>query len=396
MKKVKILRIIARLNIGGPAIHAVLLSDGLDKNNFETLLVTGSIEDSEGDMSDYAYGKNVRPYLISELRREINFFYDIAALKKIYRIIQNEKPDIIHTHTAKAGTLGRSAGIFYNLLNRDKQIKLIHTFHGHVFLGYFNKIKTKLFIYIERVLSIFTSKIIAVSESIKRDLIGLKIAKEAKIVVVPLGLELDEFLNLPPKNHGNINIGIIGRLVPIKNHRLFLEAARDILRYPLQDKLRFKIIGNGELSDELKAYAGRLGIAERVDFLGWQRNLAQVYADLDIVVLTSINEGTPVSLIEAMAAGRPVVATDAGGVRDLLGDSRGIKADADFEILERGILVKSADAATFAKAVIFILEDYNLRDSLINAAQTYVKAAFIKNRLIRDMEKLYRDILVCA
>lgn len=395
MPKIKILRIIARLNIGGPAIHVILLTEGLNKDRFESPLVCGKISMREGDMSYYAKEKNVRPIFIPQLKREINLLDDIIAFKKIYGIIKTEKPDIIHTHTAKAGTLGRLAGIAYNFLNRNKKIKLIHTFHGHIFDGYFNRFQTKVFIFCEQILAFFTCKIITVSESIKRDLLLLGIGDENKLEVISLGFELERFMGIPLESKPVSNIGIIGRLVPIKNHRLFLEAAVKVIRDNPQLKLGFKIVGDGELRPELESYSRQLNINSKVFFLGWQSNLKAVYSDLGVVALTSINEGTPVSLIEAMASGRVVVATNVGGVEDLLGDEMSgyAKAEVGFKILERGILVNFIDARSFANALTFIIKDAGLRQDIATRARTFIKDKFSNHRLVQEIEDLYMSLI---
>lgn len=401
MGKIKILRIIARLNIGGPAIHAILLTEGLDKVRFDSLLISGSTSKDEGDMFYYAIKKNVKPHFIPELKRELNFFSDIITFRKIYNIIKKEQPDIIHTHTAKAGALGRLAGIIYNLLNfySNKQIKLIHTFHGHIFKGYFSKFKSKIFILTERFLAFFTHRIITISESVKKELVSFHICKENKIIVIPLGFELDRFLSIPSRNDNSVlNIGIVGRLIPIKNHHLFLEAAARVIRNNPPMKLRFKIIGDGQLRQDLEIYTRILNIGTYVEFSGWQKDLVKVYSDLDVVALTSINEGTPVSLIEAMASARAIVATDVGGVRDLLGAEidTGIRPKADFEILERGIIVKSGNAFSFANALSWVLQHNELMKDMGVFARDFVKTRFTKERLIKDIENLYNNLLGCA
>ena len=422
MKKIKVLRIIARLNIGGPAIHTVLLTAGLDKDRFESVLVCGAVGPGEGDMAYYARERGARPIYVPELRRELNPLNDLIAFVKICRIIKAEKPDIIHTHTAKAGALGRVAGVVYNCWRRllrpacggtrNDIAKLIHTFHGHVFEGYFGGLFTRIFIVIERVLACFTTKIVTVSEEVRKELISLGVAKADKIAVVPLGFELEKFLMVPgcgqggdcfvanaPRNDNvvvggdsQVRIGIVGRLAPVKNHRLFLEAIRDCfgLRPRNDDSLKFKIIGDGELRGELEEYARELKIEPWVEFTGWQRDLPAVYSDLDVVCLTSLNEGTPVSLIEAMACARVVVATEVGGVPDLLGEQREIKDG--FVIRERGVSVKPIDRGGFARAVTFVLENEETRKNLSNAAREYVKTVFSKERLIRDMEDLYLEV----
>lgn len=400
MNKIKVLRIIARLNIGGPAMHAVILTEGLDKTHFESLLVCGNIDKNEGDMSYYAAQNNIKPVFIPELKRELNFINDTVAFIKIYKIIKAYRPDIIHTHTAKAGTLGRLAGLLFNLTHyfSSKRIRLVHTFHGHIFEGYFNKLQTYIFILIERFLAIFTLRIITVSESVKKEMVSLRIAGKDKIEVIPLGLEIEKFFDIPMRDNPDFNVGIVGRLVPIKNHRLFLEAASRVIRDNSGLPISFKIIGDGELGGELRDYARRLNIDKQIEFLGWQKDLIKVYADLDIVTLTSLNEGTPVSLIEAMAAARTVVATDVGGVRDLLGSptSKDTRAQAGFEILERGIIVKSADTLGFANALGLILRDSAMRKATGEAARNFVRDRFTKERLIKDMEDLYNHLIPSA
>ncbi len=391
------MRIIARLNIGGPAIHTVILTEGLDKLRFESLLICGSTDKDEGDMFYYAQAKNIKPIFIPELKRQLNLFNDIVALKRIYNIIKIEQPDIIHTHTAKAGALGRFACILYSLLKpfNKKKIRLVHTFHGHIFEGYFNSLQTKIFILIERFLAIFTSRIITVSESVKNQLVDLHIAAGNKIEVISLGLEIDKFFKIPVRDNAALNIGIIGRLVPIKNHRLFLESAAKVITDNPRLRLRFEIIGDGELCKDLKEYSSLLGISGTVEFLGWQKDLVNVYSRLDIVALTSINEGTPVSIIEAMASGRAVVATDVGGIKDLLGleIESGIKPNADFRVLERGILVNSRDPDSFSAALIFILQNNKLRKDMGMSGRDFVMNGFTDKRLINDMENLYFDML---
>jgi len=391
MNKIKVLRIIARLNIGGPAIHVILLASGLDKEKFESLLVCGNVGKSEGDMFYYAQEKDVVPYFIPELGRELSFFDDFRALIKIFLLISKESPDIIHTHTAKAGALGRLAGIVYNFLHLfGKKPRLVHTFHGHVFNGYFNFFKTKIFILIERFLALFTFKIITVSESVRGELVSLHIANFKKIEVIPLGFDLDKFLNLPIRKQDALSIGIVGRLVPIKNHRLFLDSAAQVIKNNPGLSVRFKIIGDGELRSDLENYAKNVGIAGYVDFLGWVKDLHQVYSGLDIVALTSLNEGTPVSIIEAMASERAVVATQVGGVVDLLGGSVSDNSFANsYNILERGIIVKSADFIGLSKALERLIKDQALRNKLSGAARIYAKNKFHKLRLFKDMENLY-------
>jgi glycosyltransferase involved in cell wall biosynthesis len=384
-KKTKILRIIARLNIGGPAIHCILLTEGLNKDNFESILVCGSVDNREADMFYFAEEKGVKPILIGELERNLSFRKDFIVFWKLFNIINNFKPDIIHTHTAKAGTLGRLAGLFYNLTQRIRlrrsYAKLIHTFHGHVFYGYFGNLKSKIFVLIERILSAMTNKIVAVSNEVKVELIEFKIAKKEKIIVIPLGLELRKLLTLPYNNlNSKVRVGIIGRLTAVKNHEMFFRAIKQLFEVGLSTETKFMIIGDGELRDKLEDTAKELGVYKQTEFTGWQKDTFNLYSNLDIVALTSLNEGTPVSLIEAMAAARPVVATNVGGVKDIVND-------------ERGILVEPNDISCLVSALKTLIEDGKLRQVKGQAGRNFVRALFTKERLINDMEKLYTSLI---
>ncbi len=390
---IKIVRIIARLNIGGPARNAVLLTEGfstaleqyssseVEKIKYETVLVCGEAAEAEGDMMYLAQQKGIRPIIIKELAREISWKDDWTAFWKIYKIIRREKPDIIHTHTAKAGTLGRLAGILYG-----KAI-LIHTFHGHVFSGYFSKIKTLFFIWIERFLGLFTDKIITVSENLKKELAEkFKIAPEDKISVIELGFELEDLLKLPEReNRQTINIGIVGRLAPIKNHKMLFKVAKGLAKglspFLGTVPLRYIVIGDGELRGELEKYAEELGMRDRIEFKGWVIDLKAIYEELDIVALVSLNEGTPVSLIEAMAGARPLVATNVGGVKDIVKD--GVS----------GYLVESGNVEEFTKRLLELIRDSEKRMAFGRNGRDIVKNRFSKERLIKDTERLYNNLL---
>ena len=409
-KKIRVLRIIARLNIGGPAINAILLTAGLDKYQFETLLVTGQVGETEGDMSYLSQEKGVSPYLIPELGREINWKDDIFALWKLMKIVRQEKPNIIHTHTAKAGTLGRLAGLIYNLMSPirylygKKPCLLIHTFHGHVFHSYFSPLKSRIIILIERILALFTDRIITVSQSLLEEIVHkYHIAPKTKVVAIPLGLDLPDPL-LTKRLAGNLKrelglpaktrlVGMIGRLVPIKNHELFLTAiARLKDQTDNQSDIKYLIVGDGELRHFLKDKTEEYEIEDRVIFTGWRQDLPTIYADLDLVILSSLNEGLPVALIEAMACGKAVIATDVGGVRDLLLDKGHIPSNLTSNnpfITSRGILIKSGDVAGLCQAIRLIMKDKELREAMGKAGQQFAQQNFSHYRLISDMEELY-------
>lgn len=384
---IKVLRIITRLNIGGPGIHTILLSSALNEKGFyKDILICGKVSESEGDMAYFAKDKGLEPVVIPDLGRDISFKKDIKAFFNLYSIIKKERPDIIHTHTAKAGALGRLAAIFAGV-----PVK-IHTFHGHVFDGYFNPFRARLFILIERFLALFTDKVITVSNIVEDDIVNkLRIAKVAKSAVIPLGFELEKFLHCESqkgvfrKKMGLSDdaslIGIIGRLVPIKNHRMFLDVARIILDKNRKNNIKFLIIGDGELKDFLEGYAKKLNLQNHVIFTGWVEDLASVYADLDIAALTSLNEGTPVSLIEAMASAKPVVATAVGGVRDLITEDK------------NGLLANSNDAEDFSKKLLILLDNNDIRLRFGICGREFVKEKYSKNRLINDIKNLYEECL---
>lgn len=384
-KKLKIIRIIARLNIGGPAIHTVLLSSELNKAGYADILVSGSVGEAEGDMSYLAKAKGLVPVAVPEMGREINLANDIRALFRLYSIIKKERPDIVHTHTAKAGTLGRIAALMAGV-----PIK-VHTFHGHIFDGYFSPLKARIFLLIEKFLAIFSDRLITVSEAVREEIINkLRIAGPDKVIVLPLGLELGKFLNNGGlkgnfrKRIGVDNdvllVGIVGRLVPIKNHKMFLDVARIVRTRSPHLKVKFVVVGDGEMRDELEKRARDMGMEGFVIFTGWIENVEEVYADLDIVALTSINEGTPVSLIEALAAEKAVVATDAGGVRDVVFDGL------------NGVLAKNRDAEDFFTKLIALLNDKERRSTLGGKGRVTVERQFAKERLVGDIESLYRDL----
>ena len=405
-KPIRILRIIARLNIGGPAIQAISLSTELSKDLFKTLLVCGAVGANEGDMSYLARERGVHPRIISELGREISLHNDIKAFLALRRIIKDFGPDIIHTHTAKAGTLGRLAGISINLFRSPRnRIRLVHVFHGHIFHSYFGLLKTFIFIKIERFLARLTDRIIVISPLQQNDICQkYKIAKPEKVRKILLGFDLSRFVTreapnnsirrkyLPHDSHDKLLVGIIGRLTSVKNHRMLLEAVRCLKKEGKDQFFKFLIVGDGELRQDLMHYARELGVEDSIVFTGWQKDMASVYEALDIVILTSLNEGTPVTLIESMAAGRPVVATDVGGVRDLFGvvDEKKSKG---FKQTQNGILVPSRKGEILAKALIFVMKNKEASKKMTENAREFVFNKYSIERLVKDTESLYSELI---
>jgi glycosyltransferase involved in cell wall biosynthesis len=379
-----VLRIIARLNVGGPAIHTLLLTAGLNDEIFRSILVSGRPGEQEGDMSYLARELGVEPTVIPEIGRELSWRDDLIAFRKLVKLIRALRPHIVHTHTAKAGAIGRLAALVAGVPIR------VHTFHGHVFRGYFGPLTSRVYIWIERFLGRFTDCVVAISERQRHDLCNVyRVIPGRRCVVIPLGFDLHHFAASENRRgeirrvlgcpEGRQLIGTVGRLVPIKNHQLFLEMARRIL--DVRDDVGFVIVGDGELRHTLERSAEHLGLSGHVYFLGWRRDLDAVYADLDVVALTSINEGTPVALIEAMAAGRSVVSTDVGGVADVV------------EHEKTGLLVPSGDAAGCARAVLRLLGDPSLRERMGRAGRERVLARYGGQRLVGDVRSLYLELL---
>ncbi len=382
VRKQKVLRIIGRLNVGGPAIHTVLLTDKLDPRRYETILVTGTEGETEGSMRYLAEERGITPFVIPEMGREISFREDLTALWKLIRLIQREKPDIIHTHTAKAGFLGRIAAIC-----TGRRKRLYHTFHGHVFHSYFGERKTRAFIKIEQFLGRRTDRIIAVSDRTRDELLGYEIADAKKIIVVPLGLDLEPFARC--EEHGDafrrelgvssdeILIGIVARLVPVKDIPNFLAAAKLVCtQIP---NARFVIVGDGELRAALEAEARELSLGDCIIFAGYRRDLSRIYAGLDLVVLSSLNEGLPVSLIEAMSCAKVAISTSVGGVPNLLTEG------------ETGFLCPPADSQALADKIVVAISQRDRWAEIGANARQYALSRYNIDRLVMDIERLYAD-----
>lgn len=403
----KILRVIARLNVGGPARHVVWLTEGLKSMGHETVLIAGVVPPGEDDMNYFAEAAGIKPVTIRELSREISP-KDLLAAWKIYRLMLREQPHILHTHTAKAGTVGRIAGLMYRwltpstVIGKRRQCRFVHTFHGHVFHSYYRPAKTKMFLAIERLLARATDCIVVVSEQQRREINeGFRVGRREQFAVIPLGLDLDAFSNWKRRRsparaemdatENDILIGIVGRLTDVKNHEMFLHAAVRVKELigeeNLKTRVRFVLVGDGRLRPSLESKARELGLMEDVTFLGTRHDPENFYAALDIVALTSLNEGTPLTLIEAMANERPVIATAVGGVVDLLGPSIG--GDEGYTICEHGISVPRGDVENFARGLLRLLTDEPLRMRLSIAGKDFVCANYGKARLIRDIANLY-------
>ncbi|MGI8733582.1 MAG: glycosyltransferase [Pyrinomonadaceae bacterium] len=411
----KIVRVIARLNVGGPAKHVVWLTAGLQDRDWESLLVSGSVPPGENDMSYFAANLGVKPILIPEMSREISL-QDARTIWKLYRLFRRERPDVVHTHTAKAGTVGRIAGLLYRwltpatFLGRPRRCSFVHTYHGHIFHGYYGPQKTRVFLLIERLLArLATNRIVVVSEQQRREINEtFAVGRADQFVVIPLGLDLESFVEREKRRQifrdelgiraDEVLVGIVGRLTAIKNHELFLRA---VARFKAEKTLeasapdvKFVVIGDGNLRGGLETMAQALGLDADVIFCGSRKDPENFYAGLDAVALTSNNEGTPLTLIEAMANGVPIIATGVGGVVDLLGEREAIESfdGSKYQICPRGISVPPRDAQAFAAGLKLVIENSRLRSVMGQRGLAFVKRNYSKERLLNDIRALYREL----
>jgi glycosyltransferase involved in cell wall biosynthesis len=380
MKPIRVMNIIARLNVGGPAIHVSLLTANMSTPRYESVLVCGNIEATEGDMMYIAEAKGVKPLLIPELGRSINPLQDLTTLWKVYRLIRQWKPDVVHTHTAKAGFVGRLAARLAGVP------VVVHTFHGHVFHGYFSPRATQVFLILERLTARLSDSIIANTEGLRSELADTyRITSKDHIYISPLAVDLEPFINAPRKQGvfrkaWNIPddaplVGIVGRLVPIKNHKLFIDAASRV--HQQLPNARFAIIGDGETRVEVEKQIEELGLRDAVIFTGWMKDLASVYSDLDVSVISSNNEGVPGSITEALCARCPVVSTAVGGVPEML------------EHGEVGLLVPSGDVEGLAQAIIKAIQN---PPDVEKGREAALRRSGL-NVILQQLDELYTQLL---
>jgi len=365
-------------------MHVVNLTRGLDPETWRTKLVAGTLSESEGDMGYYAEDRGVAVHYLPELGREISLLDDLRALWALYRLFRAERPTVVHTHTAKAGTLGRIAALLAGVP------VLVHTFHGHVLGGgYFSAVKTRFFLEVERQLARASDRLVVLTERQATEMSeSLRVADRRRFSVIPLGLELDAFSSLDRAGAGKrsrdalgigaheLVFGIVGRMVPIKNHELWLHVLA-ALQQAHAGPVRGLVVGAGEREEELKALADRLGIADRVLWLGWRTDLGPLYGAMNVLGLTSHDEGTPVAVIEAMAAGTPVVARDVGGVGEVVAHFAAAR-----------VMPVDATAAEWASAVL----EAALEPTEGPAGRTKGAERFSVERLAADIEALYLEL----
>ncbi len=392
---IKILRILNRFNVGGPTHNATYLTKYLEPK-YTTKLIAGKKLDSEGGSEHMLKEQGVDYLILDDMSRSINIFKDLKTLFKIMKIIRKFKPDIVHTHASKSGALGRLAAILM------KTPIIVHTFHGHVFHSYFGKLKTQIYIFIEKFLAKRSSAIIAISKLQKKELVEkFKICNPSKVSVIPLGFDLKRFQNNVVQNRSifrqefnlsdeELAIGIIGRLTPIKNHSFFIETVNELFK-KTSKRVKVFIIGDGEDNEFLFELCNRLNLSysylpskkidysAKIQFTSWRQDMEIIYAGLDIIALTSLNEGTPVTLIEAQAANKPIVTTNVGGILDVV-------------IEGKTALISSNTVDEFSQKLLNLCEDSELRNKLGMNGYDHVKELFSYERLVYDMQQLYESL----
>ena len=387
-KKIRILRIMHRINIGGPTHHAGYLTKFINDDKFETLLISGKINDDELSGQYILDNMGVDVYYLNNMYRKINIINDIKSYFEIKKIIKEFKPDIVHTHAAKSGALGRLAAINQNVPY------IFHTFHGHVFHSYFSSLKTFFYKLIERYLAKKSTKIIAISKQQKYELSTIhKICNKEHLSIINLGFDLDKF-NLDKEikrsyfrkefklEKDEFAIGIIGRLTSIKNQKMFIEVIKKVITKS-KKKIRAFIVGDGEDLGMLKLHAKKINISNKnLEFTSWRKDMDYVYNGLDIVCLTSLNEGTPVTLIEAQASSKPVVSTNVGGVVDVIVDKKS------------GFIVEKNNVNNFVQKILTLVDNKELRNKFSKFGYNFVTSKFSYKRLVFDIKKLYETNII--
>ena len=384
-RRTRVLRVIARMNIGGPAYHVSLLSGLLDPERYETLLVTGRVGPGEASMEDLARQYGAHVWHMPTLGPEIDVRADAHALRQLTTLTRRFCPEVVHTHTAKAGMIGRVAA--RTALGRRPVV--VHTFHGHVLEGYFGPARSGVYRGLEKGLARLSDALVGVSRATVDDLVRLGVASHDKFRVIPLGLDLADFLAIDPSPGGPVRHEIgasnqdvvllfMGRLAPIKRTDLLVRAVATARRRGAPVQLL--VAGDGTERATVERLAADLGVSSAIRVLGYRRDLTALVRAADIGVLSSDNEGTPVSLIETAAGARPVVATRVGGVPEVVVEGT-------------GILVAPQDHEAFADALVRLAADPEARRRMGTAARSHVARRHTVGRLIDDIDALYSDLL---
>jgi glycosyltransferase involved in cell wall biosynthesis len=384
-ERIRVLRVITRMNIGGPAYHVSILGGRLDAQRFSTLLVHGSEGPGEASFAALARHERCRVEVVDQMQPKVRPVADFKALRQLIGVVRRFRPHIVHTHTAKAGMLGRTAAV----LAGSPRPVLVHTYHGHVLEGFFGRVETRIYREVERGLARVTDRLVGVSQATVDDLVRLRVAEPSRFKVIPLGLDLERFRR--PTNagaafrrdvgvrNGELLLTSVGRLVPTKRVDVLLRA---VARLRATDTpVRLAVVGDGECRADLERLAAELSLQDSVAFVGYRQDVAPVAAAADIAALSSDSEGTPVALIEAAAAGRPAVATAVGGVADIVLHE------------STGLLVPARDDAALAAGLRRLVVDPELRGRMGAAAREHVLPRYSSTRLVRDIETLYEELL---
>jgi glycosyltransferase involved in cell wall biosynthesis len=377
---IRIVFIISRLSVGSPAMHAALLTQRFGPPGYEGTLMCGEVETDGGDMAYFAEAHHVKPVYVRGMAGSLNPFSNVLVIWRLYRLLRQIKPDVVHTHMARAGFVGRVSAWLAGVP------VIVHTFHGVAFSDQHNSISTRLFIFLERIAASMSDTIITLTQSLRHELAETYgVARQARMTILPLGLDLESFTHIIRKQ-GDFRkqwqipadaplIGIVGRLAPIKNHDLFLQAAA-LVKAQVPDA-HFVIVGDGETRTDVEAQVNALKLRDSTTFTGWQRDLLPLYSDLDVLVNSSISEGTPTPIIEALAAGCPVVATGVGGVPDMLDHG------------QLGMLALPGNPVSLADTILLALRNppdgAHAREIILNR--------YSIDRLVRDLDSLYHGLL---
>jgi glycosyltransferase involved in cell wall biosynthesis len=385
---IRVLRVIARLNMGGPAIHVANLAAGLETRGYHTTLVAGSLARGEDSMAFLAEGLGVSVVSVPEIQREISVLHDARSVFKLADLIRNERPHILHTHTAKAGAIARAAAV---LAGPARPPVVAHTFHGHVLKGYFDPTRTAVFRQVERTLARTSDVLVAVSPEVRDELVELGVAPFEKFTVIRLGIPLDErlgdgaqsadsdFRRLYGIPEDAFVLGWVGRMTGVKATGAVLEIVRAVRERGVDAVLC--MVGDGPDRPRLEQLAHELGIARACFFVGYQEDVAGYYRLFDAFVLPSVNEGTPVSVIEALASGTPVVANRVGGVPDVVRD--GVD----------GYLVEPGGVEEAATSLATLAANPELRRKMGEAGRAWALERYSVSRLVDDVDRLYRTLL---
>jgi glycosyltransferase involved in cell wall biosynthesis len=386
-ERIKVLRVIARLNVGGPALHVAYLTEGLAERGYDTTLVAGTLARGEESMAEVAERRGAKIVQLDALHREIAPLRDARAMLRLAGIIRRERPTILHTHTAKAGAVGRIAAL---LAIGARPPIIVHTFHGHVLRGYFGRLKTLAFRTLERLLARMSTALVAVSPEVRDDLVRLGVAPQSKFVVIRLGIELDERVGGGEEARRATRrmlgvaadafvVGWVGRMTAVKRTDDVVRALRSLVDRGVDAHLL--LVGDGPDREHLERYAHELGVVRRCLFVGYQDDVGRFYEAIDVLLLPSANEGTPVSVIEALAARRPAVATRVGGTPDVVRD--GVD----------GFLVDVGDVDALGERLAELATDSDRRGRMGAAGRERVLERYAVDRLIDDVDRLYRSLL---